>query len=777
MEDGMSDESGPATLLEERPKLENALEAVLAVDEHEDGWTFDDVDIDSGAFGELVSRGIVVSDGDEYHVADPMAVRAALDGDAVEPETGTGSDISMSLPDVELRAVGLLTAAIAAVVLARAFVLGSVYRGGNVVLSGNDPYYYRYWVEQIAAESGGVVDFSSLEVLPSAVQQGEPLMIATLWWLSELFGETVDSIGHVLAWYPVVSAVVSAVLVYVLAVRVTDDQRVGLASVLFLAIIPGHALRTSLGFADHHAFDYPWLGLTALGLLLVVTMTRDRESLRTTPPWVGSALLSVGITGQVLSWDAGPLLIVPVGIVIFAKTLLNIDAGRAPALTNAPLLVGTGLAAGLVWTVHTAWGWHTALVASTPGLLFVGVVSVVATAEVVTRLDRTARELAILDGAVAVLALVVVRLGFTEFWTDATQRADALFRSEGIVETFGLFDPRTLGFLLLFGFAFVLAVPAMGWGVREAWQGRTDWLVVSVYAWYFTLLAGIQTRFVGELATFTALFAGYAFVWLAGKIEVSRPLSPASQESIRAVVPDRKTLGLLCLLFLLVGSFGIIQTGVKASQVTVDEGRYQTAMAINESAAAQNQQYLDNYVLSRWGNNRMYNYFVNREAQSYAYARNNYERFIGGTDGEEWYDRLQSGVGYVVMIDGVPAEPDQIQTRLNQHYGSRSGETAGLGHYRAIYATEDDSKKAFELVPGGTIEGTTSPGTTVTATTTVTLSNAEFEYSRQTQASENGTYRLLVANEGDYTVEGDSTTTTVTVTESDVRNGTTVSPS
>ncbi len=55
---------------------------VLAVDDEQDGWTFDDIPIDSGQFGELVSAGIVEKDGDEYRVADPDAVRAALNGDS-----------------------------------------------------------------------------------------------------------------------------------------------------------------------------------------------------------------------------------------------------------------------------------------------------------------------------------------------------------------------------------------------------------------------------------------------------------------------------------------------------------------------------------------------------------------------------------------------------------------------------------------------------------------------------------------------------------------------
>ena len=71
----MSDERGPRKLLDERPELESALEAALAVDDEHDEWSFDDIDVDSGAFGELVSRGIVEKRSDEYAVTDPAAVR------------------------------------------------------------------------------------------------------------------------------------------------------------------------------------------------------------------------------------------------------------------------------------------------------------------------------------------------------------------------------------------------------------------------------------------------------------------------------------------------------------------------------------------------------------------------------------------------------------------------------------------------------------------------------------------------------------------------------
>jgi hypothetical protein len=63
--------------LADRPDLEDPLATVLAVDEQAETWTFDDLEIDSGRFGELVSRGIVTAAGDGYRLADPEAVRGA----------------------------------------------------------------------------------------------------------------------------------------------------------------------------------------------------------------------------------------------------------------------------------------------------------------------------------------------------------------------------------------------------------------------------------------------------------------------------------------------------------------------------------------------------------------------------------------------------------------------------------------------------------------------------------------------------------------------------
>jgi dolichyl-diphosphooligosaccharide--protein glycosyltransferase len=252
----MADERDATATLEERPELASALESVRPVDDDAETWTFEDVPIDSGTFGELVSADLVEKVDGEYRL--PEATRRALDGetsDATAKQDAADLDLSLPAFDVDGRAVSALAGALAVVALFRTvFSYGAVFRDGAVVLSGNDPYAYRYVVESLLAAGKGV-DAALLNELGMA--NGEPFMVATLYWLSDLFGGTASSVGTVMAWYPVASALLTGLLLYVLAVRLTDDRRVGLAAVVFLATTPAHALRTSLGFADHHAFDYP----------------------------------------------------------------------------------------------------------------------------------------------------------------------------------------------------------------------------------------------------------------------------------------------------------------------------------------------------------------------------------------------------------------------------------------------------------------------------------------------------------------------------------------
>ncbi|WP_166035436.1 LamG-like jellyroll fold domain-containing protein [Halorussus pelagicus] len=776
-------------LLAEKPDLESDLREVLAVDERADNWTFEEVPLDSGTFGELVSQGIVVKDGDEYEIADPQAVQASLDGEsekATKHDSGGGPTMpDLSLPSVSRVEAGALGTVLAFVLLMRTYIYPSVFRGEYVVLPSNDPYYYRYWVDQLAVNATGVFDFSVLSGLPTAVEKGEPLTVATLWWLTNLLGGA-DASGLVLAWYPVVSALVVSLLVYALAVRVTGDRRVGLASVAFLAVSPAFAYRTGLGFADHHAFDYPWLVLTALTLVVLADV--DRESLQRPRTLLWSAILGVAVAGQVLAWEAGPLLVGALGVYVASRAIADVRADRSPLVTTAPVLAGLALASVLSHLAHAGFGWHTDVVAYSPVLLLVGVAAISLLGEAVRRVGMPAYVLGTAEVAGALSGLALIFSFLPSYASVLNYQIDFLLFRTGIAENRSMFaggpSGILLGPILELGFAWVLALPMLGWASWRVYRrDHTEWVVVCVYGWYFLVLATLQRRFVGEFTPFVAILAGYAFVVLGAKLNIvtgpSFARSRANKQSQSADggvesigLPDRGTIVALAVLFLFVSSAGAVQTGVRNEQVKIDDDKVDAAVWMGSYAEDRGLEYPENYVLSKWGRNRMYNYFVNDEAKSYTFAERNYEKFLSSHDPEAEYNRLSDRVGFLVTknldLNGE-ALPESNYARLHKRFGSvgPNGER-GAGHYRAVYASEDGSVKVFTLVPGVSITGEAKPNTTLTIEKKIDIEGASFMYERAISVNELGVYEVTVPYPGTYEIGGE----TVEVSEREVRAGT-----
>jgi len=774
----MTDAGRVDELLADRPDLESPLATLLAVDDEADTWTFEDVPVESGPFGELVARGVVERDGDEYYLADPEAVRRAL-ADEPASDAPAGADATVPSVDVELpgveigaRAAGLLGAVLVFVTLLRSFVASAVFRGDDVVLSGNDPYFYLYWVEQSLATGESTQ-------LPAGITKGEPLLVATLSRITGLVGGP-DAAGAVLAVYPVVSAVLTGALLYWLTMRLTADRRIALAAVVVLAAMPGHALRTALGFADHHAFDYVWLALTAATLVALAGVA-DRDDLAAPGTWLAALALGVGVGAQTLAWDAGPLMIVPVGAAVAAKVLVDVRNGRSPLVANLPLLTGLTLAAVLTLYGHLALDWHTTVVAAAPVLLLGGAVAVVAVGELAFRLDRQAEELAIVEVVVAFVGAAVVWTAFPEFRAELLRGLDRIFRSDDIVETRALFSGDTLGFLLLFGFFLFLALPVLVWATRRA-VDDARWAVACSYGWYFFALSLFQVRFTGQLGIFTALFAGVAFVWIAARIDLTDPPAlgdgdhPADREFATWTPgrPDASTLLAVLFLFALLGGLGAMQSAIKVQQVTADDADYRTAAWLADDADERGWEAPgESYVFTEWGKNRLYNYFVNGDSRSYSYARSNYGAFMTQTDPDEATAMIGDRVRFVVT-QTRDVDREMMHTRLHDNLGSRNGEVAGLGRFRVLYVTPDGQRKAFLYVPGATVRGSAPPNTTVDAAADVDVPGTSFTYERRASTNGTGAYSVRVAHPGTYTVTTANGTQTVTVPESAVMNGTTV---
>lgn len=762
-------------LLDERPDLEPAVEAVL---DPEPPFTFDDVAIDSGAFGELVARGVVEKTDQGYRVPDPDAIRRALAGDVPD---GHAERPAVSLPALPVTRLELtfLAGALAIVVGLRLLSLPNVYHGGHVVLSSNDPYYYRALAERVLADPS-----VTPSTLPAAVAKGEPLYVASLWLVTKAFGGSKAALGQLMAWAPVVSAIISAVFLYATAVVVTEDRRIGLASVVMLAIIPAHALRTSFGLADHSPFDYIWLSLTLFALVLLAA---DADRWEPWPParTIGAtATLAVAFAAQTLAWDNSPILLAATALYLGMEGLRSVAGDQPPYRTLGPGIVGVGGGAALAWVGHSSLGWHTTLVASAPALVAIGGLGVLAAATLVVTLDfpRFGGEEGASDASpLAMLGLEAVGLGAglwllqaikPAYWTRLTTSLQhRLLARRAIAETVGLFSDAG-GWLLLLGFALFVGVPYLVWAsgrsIRDA-----RWLPAVAFAWYFLALAVMEVRFVGELAIPLALFVGLGLVHLAERIDAARPPNPfTSDDPSGLALPTRRQVGALVALFLLVGSLGLVQVPIKIGQTATPTAQSDAAFWMAHYSQERNLTYPGDYVFSRWGWNRMYNYFVNGESRSYGYAQSNFHRFVNATDPGGWYQKLGHRRGFVVTSEDAVGRPDQIGTRLQRDNGAGSATTSALAHYRLVHVTGGGRYKVFTVVPGAVIKGTTAPNATVTASTDVAVQDISFTYARTGTANAKGEYAIRVAQPGTYHVGN----TSVAVNVSAVRKGLSVSP-
>ncbi|MCU4718186.1 hypothetical protein [Halapricum hydrolyticum] len=663
-----------------------------------------------------------------------------------------------------------LAGTLAVVVTIRLVPVTSVYQDGAVVLTGNDPYAYRYAVEQVV--HGTATPWS----LPDGVASGEPLLVSTLALAALLLGGSQWAADTVVAWYLVVSALLTALLVYGIAVRASGDARIGLAAVLLLAVTPMHGFRTSIGFADHHAFDYVFLALTVYALLGIVHGP-DRSG----PGGTGSdvALLAVGLAGQLLAWEAGPLLVVPLA---FAIGLCGVaTAARDSVRPLSSLVAGVAWGTVLTGLAHVGFGWQDTVVVLAAGTLFAGSLGVLSIASVCQRLDRSWILTAILEVGLVVLGLAVLFSAFPDAGHALERGIDRLLHDTRIGEMSSLTEDYglVLGPLVLLGFGPFLALPGIVLGLRAAWRrGSIAWPILIAYGAYFAVLTAIQRRFGGELAPFLALLGGLGLLGVLGWLDLAKPHRAHERVALSSrpdhhrdglAVPDRTRLTLLGGAVGVFAGSGALYTTLINDRLATDRAAVRAARWIDAYASERGWEYPENYVLSEWGRNRMFNYFVNGQSASYGYARRYYEDFLFTSDAAGWYEHFDGRVGFIVVPDleyGGYTHSRRLYARLRK-LGSATENAPGLGHYRAVYASPDRDYLVFTLVPGATLSGTISRRTRIE--TEVSIPGADFEYVRFAEPDD-GSFSVTVAHPGTYTVDGRS----VVVTERDVRDGRTL---
>jgi dolichyl-diphosphooligosaccharide--protein glycosyltransferase len=615
---------------------------------------------------------------------------------------------------------------------------------------------------------------------PQTGGRPEPLLILTLALASTLLGG-VSQADFVLAVYPVFTAFLSGILVFVLTRTLTGDNRIAVVAVVILAVTPLHASRTALGSADHHAFDYFWLLLTATTLIWLFVKTEATQRDR----WLVGSVFGIAISGQTLAWGASPLMLAPVGVAIGVASIVLIET-EDPVQPVLAISAGLGLAAVVVQLINHLTAWHSQVVAGVPVGLFIGALTILGLLYVVDRFDRSwptllgCELISIFIAAIAVW-LVVPELGdvtvglISEFSAYIERlQGSGIGETKPIIAAFG----PVVGPLVLLGFSPFLGLPAVVWGaVRAVRRHEPAWIVLVVYALWFLALAFVQRRFAVQLGLFLSVFAAIGFVFMLAWFGVLVPPQISASNTAKSVqqtlpLPDRRR-------FIFLAGFGGVGIGSGTvysryilSEISIDDAAYEAAAWMREYATEQNWTYPRNYVLAHWGRARMYNYFVNGESRSYSYAREHYESFMFDSDAAAWYDQLNSRVGFVVTRDEINTNSFQIHARLHDAYGSASNVSAGVSHFRAVWESADRSVKVFTLVPGVTVTGTGPPETELTLVTSFDIAGTDrtIQYRRQTTTDEDGAFSLTLAHPGTY--EFTDRSQQVIVREADIRDGT-----
>lgn len=800
-------------LLDEKPGLADTVEQLIAIDE--DGpWTFEDVECDSGTFGELVSRDFVQEMDDGYRLVDREGVERALAGEGLPDEATDDSGIEVGYQTyrmregVRARLAGArnrvsaieweldhrrsfllsVTVALAFLVVMRTVLYREVFRGEHIVLPGNDPYHYRHWVDQLLHRDVGLLDFGTV----GETVGGDTFTFVLGWWATTIFEGSPDQSGFVIAWLPVVLTVGVGILTAWMALVVTEDERIAVTSVLALAVLPSHAQYSLLGFFDHHPIDVLWIAIMAAAL---VWLARDAERqslgahLNSARTWLVAGIFGVTTALAMLTWAGAPLILLGVALYAVLRAVSDVRSTASPLLAALPLIAGLLLASVIAPAFYLEFAWSERAVAFAPAIVLAGTIGVTGIAELVDRQVGDPR--VALGGTVAVGIASIVGLQrlAPSIWDRYVDRFwDSLIGREGIAETRGLLDVSyllDLGFLQQFGFLLFFLLPALAYvSWRCVHEHEPMWLVPVSFAWAYFALVCIQVRFANEMAPFASIFAAAGIFWALQWANVSRPLAPFGDRSrlrlqIRQSLRRPNRTVYVAFVLVIVLTIGIFFTVVSMGVLTIDTDEYEAASYIAAETEGN-----EEFVFSRWGRNRMYNYFAWGGGDNYGYAQENFLPFLQDDNPDGWYETLTTPdrgvdeVSYIVIDERQQADPLTTYNQLFVEYGSSftydtqlgpdTGQTAGTGHYRLVHKTTHDTQAVFELVPGATLVGEHEPDEQFAIETPVEVSHVEFTYTRIAQVDQNGTFELRLAYPGNYTLPDGET---IEVSDEDVEAG------
>jgi dolichyl-diphosphooligosaccharide--protein glycosyltransferase len=792
------------------------LKAVLAVDNRESTWEFSDVELDSGTFGEVVDSGLLERVNNEYQVVDQAAVRAAIEGEEFTgaDESESGSKFEREF-DIEWPTVGGLLSALVVVVAARMTQYSSVFQHGRVVSPGNDPYFFRYWQEQLLAESSGPLSLQVLVNPPwdDGSWNQRPLTHATNWWFAELLGGGQWAADMVAAWLPIAFTLVLAIIVYYTALVLTKDHRVGITSVLTLALAPLHVTYTELGALHHRSHQFLWFGIVLLTLAILTTDIKNmrssvrsdqgiRKYLRQRKTWFVAATFGLAFAFYIHSWGGSADLAVALGLFVGIRVCLDVRDGISPGGANLPILVGLGIGAIISLGLHFGVGWHGPLGPGMAALAFVGSVVVVCLAEFWRRYELRPLWLLIIQpviAAVGIAAIFLTQPRFVKLFGNSFGTVLSLSsgRSTQVRSLFSVDQGVFFLPLIQIGVEFYVALAVLVWCI---WlinsRYEPGWLVFAVLSGFYLIAGALALRFAARLVIVLTVLGGLGTVYLLSTMDLtSRPLifqdeyksnkkTGEVKSNFSLDIPNKtRTLTSIFLVGILIFGLNLAYIPTSAGQVTYDTHQVEAAMVISDHADDIDRDWPDNYVFAPWGDDRMYNYFVSGESKDDGYARYGYQErgyrsFITDEKPDQVISELpdarwpvfKNGRGYVVVTKKSSGLPDEtIQTRLYEDLGQGTSQFDALSHYQLIHVSDDRELVVFSVVQGATIKLSGISSDSVNIRKKIHVSGVSFVY-EQNVAVKNGRASVTVPYSGDYIIAGKK----IPIESHDIEHGETI---
>lgn len=792
------------SFLEEHPGSRSDLEAVLEVDTAQDRWEFDDVPLDSGRFGEMVSRGLVERDDAGYHISHPAGVQAALRGEEVRT-TENRTPIRRTLREtvsLNYGNTGALVVALVVVILARMTQYPHIFQQNRVVSPGNDPYFFRYWQEQLLTEAAGPFSFGVV-VNPPWNDGGwnqRPLTHATNWWLTELLGGDQWAADMVVAWLPIVFTLLLAIVVYYTSIVLTRDARVGVASVLVLALAPLHINYTGLGALHHRPHQFLWFGVIILTVILLTTdmknLAREQEThaavrahLGKRRTWYLAVSFGLALALYIHSWGGSTELFIPLLMYVGLRTALDLREDISPGLANLPLLVGMSVGTVVILLLHIGIGWHGPLVEGVTLMAFGSAIGLVGLGELWHRRGLSPWKYLLLQPLIVVSGVTLVflaRPGLLRTAMDSFGTIFTVISHPGSTQSTSLFatDLFVIGTpVAQIGITFFISLFVFVWCLQLVRnQYEPGWLLLAVFYIYYLAAAGIMIRFGGRLVIVLSILAGVGIVYILavlglarnplkspGFIDKSRPNSDGKKHrAVRVKVDPRQFSYVIAVMVVILG-FNLLFIPTLAGQTTYDSSQLAVSEAVTSHAEQTDRVHPETYIFAPWDDVRMYNYFASGESEDERFARSNYGSFVTDSDPDRWSNVLDGQAGYVVVTDRDAHLPEE--TTHSQLYTNLSAERNSLpplDNYQLIYMSEDRDVMLFALVPGAEIELAETNQQSVAIEAEVEVAGETFRYERPISTEES----VTVPYPGTYSIDG----STVVVSQDDVEQGNVVTP-